>query len=55
MKDKKEKPVEPEIDESLLSDEEKEEAGFHFPLWAVITIGVIVLLMIACIIVIVNL
>lgn len=55
MSKNKDKLEEPKIDESLLSEEDKEEAGFHFPLWAVITIGVIVLLMIACIIVIVNL
>ena len=55
MKKDKTKENEPEIDESLLSEEEKEEMGFHFPLWALITIGAIILLMIACIIVIVNL
>ena len=44
-----------EIDESLLSEEEKQEMGFHFPLWPIILIGVIILLMIVCIIFIVNL
>ena len=55
---KKNKKVEEEkleIDESLLSEEEKKEMGFHFPLWPLILIGVIVLLMIVCIIFIVNL
>ncbi len=55
MKKSKEKKEELEIDESLLSEEEKKEMGFSFPLWPIIMIGIIVLLMIACIIVIVNL
>ena len=55
---KKNKKVEEEkleIDESLLSEEEKKEMGFHFPLWPLIMIGIIVILMIVCIIFIVNL
>ena len=55
MKQKKIKEKEPEIVESLLSEEEKKESGFHFPLWPLIMIGVIIILIIACIIVIVNL
>ena len=44
------------VDESLLSEEDKEEYHRHdFPLWLIIVMGVIVLLMIACIIVIANL
>ena len=55
---KKNKKVEEEkleIDESLLSEEEKKETGFQFPLWPLIMIGIIVILMIVCIIFIVNL
>ncbi len=44
-----------ELDVSELSEEEKKEIGYHFPLiWGII-FGVIALAMIACIIVIVNL
>ena len=41
--------------ENKLSEEDQKEAGYHFPLGIAITMGVIVLLMIACIIVIVSL
>ena len=40
--------------ESKLSEEDQKETGYHFPLGIAITMGVIVLLMIACIIVIVS-
>ena len=40
--------------ENKLSEEDRKEAGYHFPLGIAITMGVIVLLMIACIIVIVS-
>ena len=40
--------------ENKLSEEDQKEAGYHFPLGIAITMGVIVLLMIACIIVIVS-
>ena len=40
--------------ENKLSDEDQKEAGYHFPLGIALTMGVIVLLMIACIIVIVS-
>lgn len=43
-----------QVDESLLNEEEKEELHQRsFPLSAVITIGVVSVLMIACIVVIV--
>ncbi len=43
------------VDESLLSEEDKEELHKRtFPLGLLITMGVVALLMIACIIVIVN-
>ena len=40
--------------ENKLSEEDQKEAGYHFPLGIALTMGVIVLLMIACIIVIVS-
>ena len=43
------------VDESLLSEEDKEELHKRsFPLGLLITMGVVVLLMIGCIIVILN-
>ncbi len=44
----------PDVDQNLLTDEQKSYQGYHFP-WAIlISCGVIVLLMIVCIIVIIN-
>ncbi|MCQ2793155.1 MAG: hypothetical protein MJ221_01855 [Bacilli bacterium] len=43
-----------DVDQSLLTKEQKQEQGYHFPWTVLIICGVIVLLMIACIIVIVN-
>lgn len=51
MKQKKEKEK-LEIDESLLTPEQKAESGYHFPWWILILCGVIAILMVVCIIVI---
>lgn len=42
------------VDDSLLTEEQKRESGYHFPWWILIVCGVIAVLMIACIIVICN-
>ncbi len=44
-----------EIDQSLLTPEEKKEQGYHFPIVPLIVCGVILVLMIVCIIVIICL
>lgn len=42
------------IDESQLSEEEKQEVGYHIPWFLLIICGIIIVLMIICIIVICN-